>query len=196
MKGIRQYIVRLFCLKPPVVRWSVGILLLAAAVVPGVGAPPKLTATEFRTVYLAKVSILATWATNSLPGTNTNLIIGVLGPDPFDGLLEKLTAHQTVGGRPIVVKMDADAETAMRCNILFIPAEQQSAWLGLRRAVGEGGIAGVLTIGEDSEFLKTGGIIRLLPEKRSCELSLSNAGAQADWLRLDPKLKRAAQIVP
>jgi len=196
MKGIRQHIVRLFCLKPSVVRWSVGIVLLAAAVVPGVGAPPKLTATEFRTVYLAKVSILATWATNSLPGTNTNLIIGVLGPDPFDGLLEKLTVHQTVGGRPIVVKMDADAETAMRCNILFIPAEQHSAWLGLRRAVGEGGIAGVLTIGEDSEFLKTGGIIRLLPEKRSCELSLSNAGAQADWLRLDPKLKRAAQIVP
>ena len=196
MKEIRQRTLGLPCPKPSVVRWSVWLLLWAAMMVPNLASPPKLTATEFRTVYLAKVSILATWATNSLPGTNTNLIIGVLGPDPFGGLLEKLTANQTVGGRPIVIKMDADAETAARCNILFIPADQHAAWLELRRAMGESGIAGVLTIGEDSEFLKTGGIIRLLPEKRSCELSLSNAGAQADWLRLDPKLKRAAQIVP
>ncbi len=196
MKGIRQRTIGLYCPKPPVVRWSVWLLLWAAVMAPSLGSPPKLTATEFRTVYLAKVPILATWATNSLPGTNTNLIIGVLGPDPFGGLLEKLTANQTVGGRPIVIKMDADAETAARCNILFIPADQQAAWLGLRRTMGGSGIAGVLTIGEDSEFLKSGGIIRLLPEKRSCELSLSNAGAQADWLRLDPKLKRAAQIVP
>lgn len=159
------------------------------------GGKNELTPTEFKAAFLNKIPILVSWPTSAFAGTNTNIVIAVLGPDPFGGLLEKLSTNQKVGGRSIVVRTDVTPLSLTNCHVLFVPADQQPRWLEWKRSVGDSGTAGMLTIGEDAEFLRSGGIIKLLPEKRVFELHLPNANAQGDRLRLDPKLKRSAKLV-
>lgn len=194
MKGSRTNRIRL----PRWVWKGFGLLLVAGCCSLGFsgfrinGGVPELSPSEFKTVFLKNVLLFATWPGSAFEGTNTNIVICVLGPDPFEGLLEKITTDHQVGGRSIQVKMDADLETIQHCQLLYVPANQQSNWLRIQKKLGESGIVGILTVGEDPEFLASGGIIKILPEKRVFDLHLAHANAQGDRLRLNPKLKSAA----
>lgn len=174
-----------------VLAWLLPFSLVAA---PGEPASKKveLTPAEFTMKILQVTPARVTWSESAFAGTNTNLVIAILGPDPFNGLLQKLVADFPVGGRTIVVKTGVEAQAIPECHVLFVPENQQSGWLQWRK-LNDAAATGVLTIGEHADFLDTGGIVKVLPTKRQFEVHVGNA--RRNGLHLDPKFVRVASNV-
>lgn len=149
---------------------------------------------SFKTLFLQKIPARVTWPDSTFAGTNTNVVIAILGPDPFNGLMEKVAAKhnatQKGGGRSIVVKTGVAPQTITNIHVLFVPAEQQANWLQWRKLAESSGSTGVLTVGEHPGFLDSGGIVKVLPAKQQFEVNVGNA--RRSRLQLDPNFVRVA----
>ena len=144
-----------------------------------------LNPTEFKLAFLAKIPAYVTW-----PGAEGQLVVGILGKDPFNGLLDRLLQQKKVDNREVVVKVFSDPALVTKCHILFIPADQLDMWEELSQNLDK---RGVLTIGERREFLSKGGVFNLSVEDRKLEINLKNA--KKAGLEINSKLMKIAKIV-
>jgi hypothetical protein len=158
------------------------------------GKEVEVTPVEFKVEFLKKIPNYVTWPKSASGGTNTNVVIAILGPDPFNGTLEKLIAKSGRSGRTVVVKTGVEAQAMPECHVLFVPEAQQANWLKWRKLTETTGSEGVLTIGEHPDFLKSGGVLKLLPAKRQ-EFEAHLGNARRNGLLLDPRLVRIASKV-
>ncbi|MEW6157812.1 MAG: YfiR family protein [Verrucomicrobiota bacterium] len=160
--------------------WLVALPLLAFA-----QEKIELSPIEFKLTFLAKIPAYVTW-----PEPRSQVVIGILGKDPFDGLLSALVKDKKIDGREIQVKVFESPEAITECDILFVPAEQLAAWEDFSKSRDP---RGLLTISEKKEFLSKGGIISLSVEDRKLDINLQNA--KKAGLEINSKLVRMSRIV-
>ncbi len=144
-----------------------------------------LTPTEFKLAFLAKIPAYITW-----PNSEGQVVVGIMGKDPFDGLLSQLLKQKKIEGREIVVKIFEDPALVTRCDVLFIPADQLVAWEELSKSIDK---RGILTIGEKREFLNKGGVFSLSVDDRKLEINLQNA--RKAGLEINSKLVKIAKVI-
>ena len=163
------------------------VLMLA----PGARGASLRTA-EFQAAFLAKSLPYVTWSQENLPKPDEPMVIGLLGHDPFEGLLHKLLENQQVNGRKVVVRVIATNAPADACQVLFVPADQQAAWEASDPARNA---RGLLTVGADDsgQFLKAGGVFNLLVADQRLEISLKNA--RRAGLEINSKLSKISKVV-
>lgn len=164
------------------------LTLLGALSVPG-EQPVELTPVEFKALTLAKTPPYIQWPDSAFTGSESNLVIGVLGKDPFGGLLQNLVKGQQIKNRDIVVKVFESPSQFTHCQILFVPAEAQADWLELFKTIDSNG---VLTVGETEDFIKSGGIFNLSVKERKLEINLRNA--KKAGLTIDSRLLKIARV--
>jgi hypothetical protein len=70
--------------------------------------------------YLYQFSHYVQWPSETFTGADAPLVIGVLGPDPFGGVLDEIARTKQVEGHPIVVTHVATMAEYRPCHILFI----------------------------------------------------------------------------
>lgn len=178
-------------------RWQVrafglvlGAVLILVSAVRAAGA--DLRPSEFLTVFLAKSLAYVTWPEERLPKTEEPIVIGLLGHDPFEGLLHKLLENQKVNDRKVVVKVIAIDAPVDECHVLFVPGDQQAAWAARDSAAGA---RGLLTVGADDsgQFLKAGGVFNVLVGEQRLEISLKNA--KKSGLEINSKLIKISKVV-
>lgn len=176
-------------------RWLSRPLLLILFLAWGVWSGYAETRGEFspaerKAAVLGKLPAYIGWARR--PETaSTPIIIGVLGTDPFGGILEKLIAESRIDGRPLQVRYFRPEDKVQDCDLLFVPANQQTRWLELRK---QGQAEGVLTIGDSDDFLKLGGMIRIVQSRRyKLEIDLSKA--RSAGLTISSKLLEISVVV-
>lgn len=174
------------------VRW----LLLLALVLRGHSAPvllaqnaegdgPALTPAEFKTVFLAKISNYINW-----PESRDPIVIGLLGGDPFNGMLQALTRNASSQGRPIEVRVIPEIGGASACNVLFVASEHAAAWASHSQT---NVLKGVLTVGEAPNFSqRMTTICNLSVETRKLEVSLPNA--KQAGIQINSKLLKIARV--
>ncbi len=98
-----------------------------------------------------------TWPSNAPTTSNSPIVIGVLGDDPFGDVLDRM-ARDREGKRRLLVRRVASAAEAAQCQVVFIGQKEsrnESAWLDELKD------KSVLTIGESGQTLKRGGILEL-----------------------------------
>ena len=141
---------------------------------------------------LANFAAFVNWPAGTFPATNSPVIIGVMGKDPFDQFLEKAVAARARHGRPIKLRRISSESEARECHILFVASSEKrrirDLWPRLK------GVP-VLTVGESEEFLEQGGIINFLLKGQLVRFEISVKSAQAAGLRLDAKLLSVADSV-
>lgn len=149
------------------------------------GDGPALTPAEFKTVFLAKISNYINW-----PESRDPIVIGLLGGDPFNGMLQALTRNASSQGRPIEVRVIPEVSGASACNVLFIASENAEAW----RAYSQTNVLkGVLTVGEAPNFSqRMTTICNLSVETRKLEVSLVNA--KQAGIQINSKLLKIARV--
>ena len=167
-------------------------MALCLGVMPALGqAREELSPAERKAAVIAKVPAYVTWP-RQLDGAGTPLVIGVVGEDPFDGLLEKLVEGSRIDGRTVSVKYFPASAGIGKCDLLFVPAAQQARWLESRRA--NPAAEGILTIGETDDFLKMGGMIRIVQARKyKLEIHLNNA--RSAGLTISSKLIDISTVV-
>jgi hypothetical protein len=171
------------------------VLIFCAGTLVGLGlaatdAPKvELNPTEFKALTLARIPPYVQWPEKALDDSETNLVIGIVGKDPFDGLLGKLVKDQKIYDRDVIVKVFEDPGQVTKCHILFVPAESQAQW---HASIKNMDAFGVLTVGESDNFIKLGGVFNLSVKERKLEINLSNA--KKAGLAINSKLLKIAKV--
>jgi hypothetical protein len=139
-------------------------------------------------VFLYNFTQFVEWPPQAL-NSNTAFVIGILGGDPFGNYLDAVVANEKVGGRPIVVKRFNSVSEIGRCHLLFI---HNANTKDVVQAV-QG--KNILTVGDDDNFLRDGGIIRFFIERSRIRLQINAAAARASSLDISSKLLRLADVL-
>lgn len=178
-------------------RWGVaaalcGILCLsgiAPGLTPAQSPPDKEY--QLKAVFLFNFAQFVEWPGDAFPESDSSLVIGVLGEDPFGTYLDEAVRGETVNGHPLTVQRYRRVDEITTCHILFIgrphdDLEQVLAALKGRK---------ILTVGDADRFASRGGMIRFVTEHNRIRLRINLEAARAEELIISSKLLRPAQIV-
>lgn len=147
---------------------------------------------QLKAVFLYNFAQFTEWPTNAFSGTNSPVIIGVLGQDPFGRILEETVRGETVNGRPLVVQRYTRVADIKECHVLFVSTSEGNQlgpiFAGVRSHA-------ILTVGETDNFVLNGGIIRFATVKNKIRLRINVDAAKSANLTISSKLLRLADIV-
>jgi hypothetical protein len=124
------------------------------------------------------------------PQADGDFVIGVVGQDPFGGVLDKIVEGKTVGDRPIkTAYLDADAsdDELKKCSILFVNTEIET----ILEKIGN---APILTVGDSEKFARKKGMVGLIATNK-INLEINKHQADAAGLKIHDKLLQLAKIV-
>ena len=146
-----------------------------------------------KAAYLYQFARYVEWPPGAFANENAPLIIGVLGTDPFDGILETIARTKRIEGRPIVVRRIASTADYTPCHILFIcssigPEERTAV---IQKARG----SPVLLVGEEPGFAEQGGTINFFMDQNKIRFEINAEAAKQDRLKISSKLLSLAKIV-
>jgi len=118
-------------------------------------APPKES--EVKAVLLFHLTRFVTWPQTTFTNDATPFVIGVLGPDPFDGALDVVVKGEKVGSHPITIVRANTARALTNCQIVYVSPEAREP---LPKIFDTWKTAPTLTIGEAGDFISRGGMMR------------------------------------
>lgn len=131
------------------------------------------------------------WPKDAFASDSAPFVIGVLGQDPFDGLLARTMAGKKVGTHAVQVVYFASASDVKPVNLLYVPtSEDDHAGDALSRL----NDAPALTIGQSDSFLAANGGIRLYTEDRRMRFQINLHSTDHARLKISSKLLNLAKI--
>jgi hypothetical protein len=142
---------------------------------------------EVKAAYLLNFLGYAEWPPEVFTGPDDPLRVCIAGRDPFGKAIDRVFQSGHVNGRPIVIERLAAHHDTLRCALLFIPASANAdLWL-------DSAGSATLTIGESSNFLERGGVIRLVVDAGRVRFDVNVAEAASRRIRLSSHLLRLAR---
>jgi hypothetical protein len=147
---------------------------------------------QIKAVFLYNFAQFTDWPTNAFADTNSPLVIGVLGSDPFGDLLDKTLRGEVVRGRTLKAERYRTVEEVKTCHILFIgqsEARQIDRVLELLKD------RPILTVSEIEGSARRGMMVRFVTERNRVRFRINPAAIQEAELTLSSQLLRAADIV-
>ena len=130
------------------------------------------------------------WPPQSFADNQSPIVIGVLGSNPFNDILEGMVKKQTLNGRPVLIKKSLNVEDLKTCQLLFISRSEQEPVqeiLGRLRGVS------VLTISEIDGFTTIGGIIQFVKKENKIRFRINHEAAKEANLKISSKLLSLAE---
>jgi hypothetical protein len=177
------------------IRFSI-LLVLAVAltlVVPSGDSCQGQTASReyaVKAAFLYNFAQFVEWPGDAFSGPDAPIIIGVVGEDPFGGLLEQAVRDKKVGGRPLVIQRFHDAGSLRFCHILYVaPSESEETAQVLAKA-------GQLTlaVGDFESFTARGGTFRFLLEDNRVRFEVNVAATHKLRIKISSKLLKLARV--
>jgi hypothetical protein len=146
-----------------------------------------------KAAYLYQFARYVEWPPNAFANETAPLIIGVLGTDPFGGVLDEIARSKRIEGHTIVIRRFASMADYTPCHILFIassvsPEEKAAA---IQKARG----SAVLLVGEEPGFADEGGMINFFMDENKIRFEINTENAKQDRLKISSKLLSLAKIV-
>jgi hypothetical protein len=147
---------------------------------------------QLKAAFLPRFPLFVEWPVSQAPTNAPELVIGVLGQNPFGPHLELACQGKTVGGRKLVTKTCQSLAEAKTCQVVFIAASEKERLpeilAGLTRA-------GVLTVGDLPQFAEAGGMIGLVTDQRKIRMEINMEAVREGGLRIDPQLLQMARVI-
>jgi hypothetical protein len=147
---------------------------------------------QVKAVYLFNFGQFVEWPADAFAASNSPFVIGIVGEDPFDGMLEHVVRGESLGQHPIEVRRYDSADDVKHCNILFI-GRAEAARLPETVAALRG--RSILTVTDVAGGEHEGAMIVLVTENNRVRLRINPSAARASRLTISSKLLRPAEIV-
>ena len=144
---------------------------------------------KVKAVFLYNFTQFVDWPPGTFATSQSPLIIGILGTDPFGPYLQETVAGEKINGHPLIIIHYKAIEEVSGCHILFINT-------GNKRDKVMGGLRGrsILTVSDATDFTKLGGMIRFFTKDNKMKLEINLEAAKASNLAISSKLLRLAEI--
>jgi hypothetical protein len=139
---------------------------------------------QMKAAFLYNFAKFVEWPPTALP-EHSALVIGVLGDDPFDGVLENILRNKNVAGHPLAFRPVKSLDEAQTCQILFISSSEKKRWAEISAALAG---SSVLTVSENDHFTDNGGMIYFFMEDRRVCFDINAEAARRAGLTISSKL--------
>ncbi len=131
------------------------------------------------------------WPDHVILDSNGKITIGIIGANLFGNTLDPIEG-KSVGGKQLSIRYITSLNQLSGCQVLFVGAsEPHLCYQVLRKVSG----MPVLTIGEDDDFTRMGGIIRFFNEKNHIRFEINQTAALKSDLKLSAKLLEIAAAI-
>jgi len=141
-------------------------------------------------VYLLQLGNFVDWPASAFESAQAPVVLGIIGPDPFDGRLDALAASRRVQGRPLQIRHLREPGDLDRCHIVFVPREVEPRWFPSLRELS---IRPVLLVGETADFAAQTGAVGFYLDGQSLRLELNPEAAKVAGLRISSRLLQLAR---
>ena len=145
---------------------------------------------QVKAVFLYNFSQFVEWPPTAFSSNSAPFVIGILGNDPFGSYIDETVAGENMMGHPMVVQRYHTVKDITDCHILFINTDDDM--LQVLTALGN---RSILTVSDDKNFAKKGGMIRFFTVNNKVRLRINLSSAKAANLTISSKLLRLAEIV-
>ena len=147
---------------------------------------------QVKAAYLYYFTTFVDWPPESFAQTGNELVIGILGEDPFGRILDDTLRGKNVNNRRLVVKRFASVKEARDSHILFICASEQDRVPSILKAL-EG--AAVLTVGDLDSFASRGGQIAFYTVDKKVRFDINVAAVERARIKISAQLMKLGRIV-
>ena len=155
-----------------------GIALLLAFCAPRLSYA-QISEYQVKAAYLYNFAKIAEWPAQTQPSAGRILCV-FGGDDDFIMVLRTTVAGKPVNGHAIVIKQVRTAAQMRSCQLVFFRGQLSE----VRSAIAELSGAGVLLVGEDPDFLTTGGMVNLLLRSGKVSYEVNLEAMAREGLRL------------
>ena len=127
----------------------------------------------------------------SSQASDTPLVIGILGDDPFGSYLDETVRGEKVNNRSLIIQRFRRGSQPPNCQMLFISQSERD-----RAAQIVSNLKGssVLTVSDIEGFAELGGMIELFTEKGKIRMRINLGAVRAANLKISSKLLRVAKV--
>ncbi|MEO8098728.1 MAG: YfiR family protein [Acidobacteriota bacterium] len=164
------------------------LLWCAPAWTQNVGATRQVSEEEVKAAFLLNFVKFVEWPDSVREAKATPFSICIVGSDPFREALDGLLQGETVAGRPVIVERVRRWQSS--CQVVFVGASE----LDVPQALG-GVQPGVLTVGEETRFLREGGMIALVVDNHRVRFDVNLRAANKASVRISSRLLAVARAV-
>lgn len=119
------------------------------------------------------------------------ITIGIIGKNNFSSTLDAVSGR-VIGEKQLIIRYINSLGQIEGCRVLFVSASESHRCHQILQQVS--GLP-VLTIGEDPDFTRMGGIIRFYSEKDHIRFEINQTAAVKSNLKLSAKLLEIAGII-
>jgi hypothetical protein len=147
---------------------------------------------QLKAVFLFHFTQFVDWPEEAFRTSQTPLVIGILGNDPFGDYLDEVTQNENVNGHPLVVKRYRTVEEIGSCHLLYINTLNK---VQLEQVFDQLKTKSILTVGDSPKFLQQGGMIQFVTKSNTIDLRINIEVVKAANLTISSKLLRLAEIV-
>lgn len=147
---------------------------------------------KIKAAFLYNFAKFVTWPEDTFADSQSPLIIGVLGEDPFGEALKSIEGKIAQDRKVVVKKFNTEKDIDI-CHILFISSSEKDRLNQLFN----NGLSGkkVLTVGNMAQFTQSGGVINFVFRNNKMKFEISRKSAERAGLTLSSRLLKLA-IVP
>lgn len=147
---------------------------------------------QVKAVFLFNFAQFVEWPTTAFVESNSPIVIGILGKDPFGTFLEETIHNEQVNGRPLIIQRYSSVADVKGCHILFIQAPATPKLDVILKAL-KG--KQILTVSDVNNFTKQGGMVRFVKESNKVKLRINVNAAKAEGITISSKILRLSEIV-
>ena len=116
-------------------RWMAALLAcLACQAAAADPAPPPLEV-AVKAAYLAKFAPFVVWPPAAFAAPDAPLVLCVQGDDPFDGMLDRLTAGESVGAHAVIVRRMPRLDPDSGCQIAYLAGSSAQSTVAALKVV-------------------------------------------------------------
>lgn len=169
------------------------MLAMPLAVRHGHAADTQPSEYQLKAAYIYHFAQFVDWPATAFAQTNSPLIIGVLGENPFGNDLQHTVQGKVLGGHPLSVQAyDSISDITNTCHILFISSSEKKR---LTQIIAGLNGTSTLTIGESDRFIESGGIIKFVMDGPRIRFDINRTAAEKSGLKISFKLLNLASQV-
>jgi len=166
------------------------VLLLAG---PGLAAQnARASEYQLKAVFLFNFAQFVDWPADAFPDADTPVVIGILGDDPFEGLLDQTVRDERLRGHPFQVRRYQSVDEVKTCHILFIRRPDGAR---LEETLARLKDRPILTVSDVDGFAERGGMIRFVTDRNRIRLQINPESVEAAHLTISSKLLRVAEVI-
>ncbi|MGB9498632.1 MAG: YfiR family protein [Dissulfuribacterales bacterium] len=119
------------------------------------------------------------------------IIVGIFGQDNFGNMLANIEGR-FISSKQIKIKRLNSLNGISECQVLFISASESFRTYQILQEING---YPVLTIGEDKDFTRLGGIIRFYSEENHIRFEINHTAAIKSDLKISAKLLEIARVI-